>query len=234
MTFTEIVDEICDRLNLTSTTATARVGRLVNICYRQITSSIGLNTARRTEVQADATIGSQLLTFSGIEKVISVIDKSSGSNRFLDEVTVDELDRSPIADSDTPTKYAIYRTNAATVQIKLNVVPQTAFTLYAPGIVETATLSGTQEPAFPESYHDILVSGVLAEEYMKLEKGSLSRREQMKFEDRLGDLRIFIAKSPQQDIYQGKLAGSTIPGVSSSAGGGSGASTGAKIGRAHV
>jgi hypothetical protein len=227
MTFTEIVSRVTKRLNLTASTATTRIGETVNDVYKAVTSSIGLNVTRRTQVQADTTQGVQTLTFTGIEKVISVIDKSSGTDRFLDEVLIDELKRGPIADSDTPTQYAIYRSNAGSVQIYLNVNPQTAFTLYADGYVQAGTLSGSQEPAFPESFHDILVSGTLAEEYMKLEKPSLAKREEDKYNDRLGDLRIFIAKSPQQDIYQGKLSGQAAYGSLSSGAGGGGASTGA-------
>lgn len=226
MSFDEIVSRVTKRLNQTSSAATTRVGETVNDVYKAVTSSIGLNVTRRTQVQANTTQGVQTLTFTGIEKVISVIDKSGGSDRFLDEVLIDELKRGPIADSDSPTKYAIYRSNAGSVQIYLNVNPQTAFTLYADGYVQADTLSGSQEPAFPESFHDILVSGTLAEEYMKLEKPSLAKREEDKYNDRLGDLRIFIAKSPQQDIYQGKLSGQAAYGAV--AGGASGgASTGA-------
>lgn len=217
MTFTEIVDEICERLNLTSTTAQTRVGRLVNMANRKITSSVGLGSTRRTEAQALASVGTQFITFSDVEKVISVIDKSSGVNRYLDEVTVDELDRSPVLEGDTPTKYAIYRVGASTVQIKTNAEAQTAYTLYAPGYVTCDTLSGSMEPAWPESYHDVLVAAVLADEYAKLEKTTLVAREEARYNDRLGDLRIYIAQSPQQAIFPGKLQGSTIHGSISGA-----------------
>lgn len=224
MTFTEIVSRISKRLNQTSAASLTRIGESVNDVYKAATASIGLSVTRRTEVQANANISSQYVTFTGVEKVISVIDKSTGQNRFLDEVTVDELDRGPTADADTPTKYAIYRSNAGSVQIKLNAVAQTAYTLYAPAYILAPTLSGTQEPAFPESFHDVLVSGGFYEEYMKLEKPALAMIEQKKYEDRMGDLRLFIATSPQQDIYQGKLKGSAVGGSISGASGGSGSS----------
>lgn len=222
MTFTEIVGRITSRLNISQAASVARIGESVNDVYKNVTTSVGLGTSRRTEVQATATISSQFVTFTGIEKVISVIDKSTGANRFLDEVTVDELDRRVVVSSDTPTAYAVYRANAGSVQIKTNATAQTAYTLYAPGFVQTTTLSGTQEPAFPESFHDLLVSGVLYEEYMKLEKPGLAKVEQDKYVDRLGDLRLFLQTSPQQDIYRSKLAGSTTHVGSTGAGGASG------------
>lgn len=222
MTFTEIVGRITSRLNISQAASVARIGESVNDVYKNVTTSVGLGTSRRTEVQATATISSQFVTFTGIEKVISVIDKSTGANRFLDEVTVDELDRRVVVSSDTPTAYAVYRANAGSVQIKTNATAQTAYTLYAPGFVQTTTLSGTQEPAFPESFHDLLVSGVLYEEYMKLEKPGLAKVEQDKYVDRLGDLRLFLQTSPQQDIYRSKLAGTTAQIGMSTAGAASG------------
>ena len=44
MTFSDIVDEILEDLNLTSATATTRVGREVNRRYREIVTSCGLVT----------------------------------------------------------------------------------------------------------------------------------------------------------------------------------------------
>lgn len=221
MTFAEIVDRVCKRLNLTSGDARVRVGETVNDVYKKITTSIGLNVTRHAEVQANADISSQFVTFDGVEKVNTVIDKSSGANRILDEVTLSELDKTAPALGDTPRKYAIYRVYAGSVQIKTDAVAQTAYTLYAPGFERAETLSGDLEPAFSESFHDILVIGTLEEEYTKQEKVALADRERMKYEDRMGDLRIFIAKSPQQDIYQGKAKSTTFTGSASGGGGSS-------------
>lgn len=91
MTFTEIQTEICDRLNLTDSDDIARVGRAINRKYKTITSSLGIKgTSRRATVSAIASIGGSELTFTGIEKIINVIDRTDG-NRRLDEVTVEEL-----------------------------------------------------------------------------------------------------------------------------------------------
>lgn len=224
MTFLELVSRVQKRTSQFSTVAATRIGETVNDIYKRVTSAVGIDfTSRRVLAQEDATIGSQLMTFDDVEKVVSVYDASGGYKRFLDEVSLEELDRHAIADSDTPTKYALYRMNAGSVQIKLNVNPQTAFTLYAPAYERADTLAGSQEPAFPESFHDIIYHGVLKYEYLHLEKPVLSKAAELDYEDRLGDLRLFIAKSPQQDIYQGKMSAS-ISGSMVPTGGGAGGS----------
>lgn len=220
MTFVEIVSDICDRLNYTSSDATTRVGKAVNRKYKEITSSIGMVTGRRTEVQASATLGVRALVFSGIEKVIAIIDKSSGANRVLDEVSYETLNnQSPV--SELPRQYAIYRNGSQTVTIYLDCIPQTTFTLYAEGHETLDTLATTDEPAFSESYHNILVEGVMVDEYRKMEKLALMKASKDLYEQRMGELRMWIAKSSYEDIYQGHRRSSRIGMASGVSGGGS-------------
>ncbi len=221
MTFTEIVTAITEQLNLTSSDAVARVGRKVNRAYKRVTASIGLNVSRRTQILQAVTLGNQYVTFTGVEKITAVIDKSSGADRFLDLVSVEEVQKGTIH-TDAPKKYAIYRMNAGSVQIITDSEPQDALDLYADGYVLASTLSGSQEPAFPESFHDILVEEVLAKEYTK--KGELVAAKESKetADDLLGDLRMFIAKEAWQDIYVGKMVSTRSR---TFAGGGSSSST---------
>lgn len=224
MTFTEIVNAAAERLDLTSAEALARIGRHVNAYYKRLTSSIGLQPSRRTIVQATATLGVQTLTFTGIEKIHHVEDRSSGSTRLLREVSTIEIAEGSIGDGQ-PTAYAIDTTGAGTVTIRMNTIPQAAFTLFAEGLNRAATLAGTDEPAFPESYHDLLVSAAVYEERLKQEKPQLASIARAEYEDRAGDLRLFIAKSAQQDIFQGKRPGSTFSGAGSTSGGSSNGSS---------
>src|SRR5688572_4551852 len=128
MTFTELRTEIMDRLNLSSTDASTRVGRAINRKYRLITSSIGLQLSRRSTAQATATIGVSTLTFTNTEKIINVFNRAVTPYKLLTEVTVDELrEEMPFAANDNPTKYAISSHTADTVTILLNRVPQTGF-----------------------------------------------------------------------------------------------------------
>ena len=206
MTFSDIVAEIKDRLNLTSPEATARIGREVNARYRRVTSSVGLNDSRRmTGVAAPSTLASAHFTFQGIEKIERVFDTRGGQNRILAEVTFDEL-RSMTGLQDSPTHYAIEHSGAQFVQIRVNCSTGAEFNLYADGLEIAPTLSGTQVPRFAESFHDLLVEGVVADELKKMEKLRDAIAAEEAFERRLSDLRLFIAKSAYLSRQQGGRA----------------------------
>lgn len=220
MTFSEIVEAIKNRLNLRSQDATDRIGITVNDRYKRITSSIGLNVTRRTTVQTTVTLGVSTVIFSGIEKIISVQSRTTTPSRTLTELTIDELRMKSPVTATTVTSYAILSMGANTVTIEIDCVPQTAFTLYADGHANLSTLSGTQTPNFPESFHDIIMHGALADEYRKIEKLNFASDSEALYERRLSDLRMWIAKSNYLDIYQTKTSGKSS--VSSGAGGSSG------------
>lgn len=207
MTFTELVTEIMDRLNLSSTEATARVGRALNRKYKLVTSAVGLQLSRRATVQQAVTIGVSTVIFTNAEKVINVYNRTVTPYRLLEEVTIDELRESqPYTTSSSPSKYAIASHTADTISVEINCIPQTAFTLYADVHAAASTLSGSQEPAFPESFHDVLIEGVMADELRKMEKAALAGVAKGEYERILSDLRMWIAKNNALDIYQGKTA----------------------------
>lgn len=227
MTFTEIRTEIIERLNLTSSDALTRVGRAINRKYRLVTSSIGLELSRRITVSAALTPGVSTLTFTGVEKVINVFNRTVTPYRRLSEVTTEELrDKQPFVASDSPTMYSVDSHTSDSVTILINVIPQTAFTLYADVHTAVSDLSGSQEPAFPESFHDILIEGVLMDELRKMEKSSLAQFAQAEYEKILSDLRMWIAKNNFKDNYQGKTSAS-LGFASSGSGGSSSAPNGA-------
>ena len=209
MTFDELVNEICDRLNLTSDEAKARVGREANARYRRLTSSIGIDTSRFTQVSKVVTVGNRVVTFTGIEKIIAVIDKSSGIDVPLSHITMDEMHITPVR-SDPPRKFAVTNVHAKSVAIYLDATPATAYTLYADGHIILDTLSGTEVPDLPESFHDILIYGVMSDEYRKMEKLPLAQICDQDYERRLSDLRMWIAKSAYKDIYQGRYSGKSF------------------------
>jgi hypothetical protein len=216
MTITEIVQAAADRTGITSAEGLARLLGTANRYYRRLTSSLGIaSVSKRAVVQADATMGVRTLTFTGVEKVISVQDRSTGTIRTLEPVSVEEIDESSVG-TGLPTKYSIYRMGPGSVTIYLNTVPQSAFTLYADGYEQTDTLADAQEPAFPESFHDCLVEAAVYEERLKQEKGDLAKAAKLEYEQRVSDLRMFIATSAMQDIHQGKRATGSIGGGSGS------------------
>lgn len=228
MTFAELRTEIMDRLNLSSSEASVRIGRAINRKYRLVTSSIGLQLSRRGVVQQAATLGVSLMTFSNVEKLLSVMNRASTPYRILKEMTIDELhETQPYQATDSPTHYAVVSNTADTVTIEVNRIPQTAFVLYADVHKSVADLSGTDEPAFSESFHDVIIEGVMGDELRKMEKPQLAQIAQTEYARILSDLRMWIAKNGYIDIYQGK----TSPGFNSSTGSsgssGSGAINGA-------
>lgn len=218
MTFTEIKTEIKDRLNLSSTDADTRVGRAINRYYKQLTVELGIApVTRRATVSGTATISSQFVTFSGIEKLERVLDSASTP---LDEVLYDELANVEPHTSD-PTKYAVYDVTDNDVQIVMDCFAQTAFTLTGHGYATVSTLSGSDVPAFPESFHNILIELVLVDEYLKLEKPGLAKEARENARLLLSKLRLWSATRVNVELRQG---GSERDTDRATAGGGSGIS----------
>jgi hypothetical protein len=223
MTFSELVLAVQSRLNLTSTESATRIGVTLNDRYKRVTSAIGINLSRRTTVQANVTVGVSTLNFAACEKIINVVDRSATPYRVLDEATVEQLRAEQPSSNATPRKYAILAVDAHSVTILLDCVPQSAFTLYADCYGRASTLSGSQEPAFEEDFHDVLLHGALADEYRKMEKPAYARESESLYQERLSDLRMFRTKSSYLDIMQG---GNTRRSLGVSGGsGGSGSST---------
>lgn len=223
MTFTTIVGEVLATLNLTSTEATARVGRAVNAWHRRVTSGIGMNTARRLSVTQACTLGVQTVTFEGITSIERVRDLSTGTLRTLDEVLYDEIRRTTPGTAD-PRKFAIVTKDATSVTIYLDAVPQDTRELTADGLGNTSTLSGSMEPVFPEDFHDILVLGALSDEYRKMDKRAPAKDTLEEAERRMGELRMYLAKTEGLRIRQNDRAVMSATGGGAS--GGSGGSDG--------
>lgn len=222
MTFDEIKTMVAGRLNLTSPDALTRISSEINDRYKRVTSSIGLAVTRRQTFQGTAGLGSNLMTFSGCEKVINVVDRSTTPYRMLKEITMEEMEGKEPASNSFVTYYAIQTMGASSVVIRMDCIAQSAFTLYADGYGNLATISGSSVPAFAESFHDILVHGVLADEYRKVMQKQLAIDEESQYNSRLGELRLFIAESAYLDNYQGKGSVRSIAtGVPGAGGGGS-------------
>jgi hypothetical protein len=201
----EIIQEVCEGLNLSSDEAKSRVARRLNARYRRVTSSIGLDTTRRAVVSKAATIGVSTITFTGVEKLLTVYTVNGTVNTLLEQITPDDMLSETVVSDNTPTKYAIYRVYPTSIDVKINSVPSgSGFTLYAEGETTQTTLAGSAQPQFPESFHDILVFGVMADEYRKMEKIQLAQAAEQDYEHRLSDLRMWIAKTSWMDVYQGK------------------------------
>ncbi len=202
MTFTDIQTEVADRLNLTSSAALARIGRSINERYKWLASAIGFSTIETQTISANTVIGNQTIVFT-CEKILTVFNPAFTPVQVLAEALFTEL-RDEIPGTDPPQRYAIKLAGASTVTLFLDCIPATIYALSADALVNLATLSGTQIPAFPEDYHNILVYGAMATELEKMEKYDLAARQENRFETRVSDLRYYQMKSAWLDIYQGK------------------------------
>ena len=213
MTFDDIVTRILDKLNLTSDEARERVGERVNEVYKNVTTSIGMIESRRVETTGtyDPTgaSGATLpeITINGIEKLMTVRLQQDGNRpRILRErpyafVRNNQFDPSH---ANTPHVYAIMRSNPQTVTILLDAFSSdTPFTLEYEGYGLAGELNGSMTPSFPESFHDVLINGVMSEELLKMGDSNLAGIFMKKYEGRLSDLRFFIAKNQWRNDRQG-------------------------------
>jgi hypothetical protein len=227
VTFTELVADICDRLNLTSTDSQTRIGREVNRYYRRVRTALGLPeaTVRAVAVSASKSLGSATVTFSGMQKVTRVYDATSGTNRYLKEVHWDQLrDKNP--GTVDPTEWATQSADEDSVTIRINVLAQDTDALLADGFLTTTNLSGSQSPEFPADFHDVLIDGVLADEYVKRNAIDYAKLAKQNYESRLSDLRMWFATSLTKTVRQGELAPGMFQAGAGASGGGGGAPSG--------
>lgn len=195
-----------DALNLSSPDAKIRIARGINMRYKRVTSAIGLIPTRREEVNAIVSAGSRYVEFTGIEKVDIVFYMTGGKKRILSQLTNDEMQATNVRTAWPPRYYSEKSIGPQSVTLQIDCTPEEDTTLFAMGLADATTLSNIDEPRFPESFHDILIHGVLADEYRKMEKLQYARDAEQDFERRLSDLKMFIAKSAYLTIYPGKHA----------------------------
>lgn len=207
MTFDQIVDRVLDRLNLTSVEATTRVGENLNDRYRQVTSSIGLEPVRigTSDITVNLTNYPDLpeLEITTFDKLTKIMLVDGTALRTLKELTYDELTNTPTV-TQTPNNWAVKEMGAHSVTIVVDGYTTDDATFRLQGYTRLTDISGTTEPVFPEDFHDILVDGAMADELRKMEKPQLAMEREAKYEQRLSDLRMYIAKSAYMDIVQGK------------------------------
>lgn len=207
MTFTELVATVASRLNLTSTDALARIGVNINYRYKRVTSSIGLQPTRRATVAVASTGANPAISFS-LEKIELVYCTASNRRLVLDEVTYDEWRNRRVlsARAGDPEVYAIQSMDGDSITIVVDPVPATALTISADGLQSASTLTTTDVPQFPASFHDVLVDGAIADEYHKMDNPKMADRFENRYEMRAADLRYHIAKSAYLVVAQNTSA----------------------------
>ena len=208
MSFDEIVSEVLDRLNLTSQEARDRVEKRVNKRYRIVTSGIGLQTSRRVVLPVTidpSDIDSVLPDYvvEGMEKVNKVSRVVGTSIRPMGEGTYDEVSGITLTRR-LPSSWAVKKMGAGRVMLTFDAYPETPFSLQFEGYDVAEDLADDAEPYLPSDFHDLLVEGAMLDELRKMEKPELAMIAKQEYDQRLGELRLFIAKSSYKDIYQGK------------------------------
>jgi hypothetical protein len=213
VTFDEIKASVADRMNLTSTASLTRVGKSINEAYKMVCSSIGVQAvARQNGVTANTVIGTPTLAFgpspTKVLKIITLYYNVTTPPLILTEQTVETIRQLPSV-GDPATAWAPYQTTATSVTVLLNSTPASIYTLTADVYSTQATLSGSQEPAFAEPFHDMLELVAMAIELEKMEKYDAAKVQWDKFrgEDgsggRLSEYRMYMAVSAFKDIVQG-------------------------------
>lgn len=203
MTFDEIVTEVAARVNLTSTTALTRIGREVNMRYKRVTSGCYLDTSRRVTVSAGTLVDSREVVFELVEKVLTVYYKSGDQNIVLDQVTPDQITLEGTDATGTPIAWAVVTQDSDFTVINLDCLAADIMTLYADGISTTEDLANSDEPVFPQSFHDLLVEGAVADEWKKMNKMQDAKQAEFDYERRLSDLRMFLARTTYLSVQQG-------------------------------
>jgi hypothetical protein len=197
MTFLEMQDAVMGRLNLSTPDARTRIQNLLNARYAEVTSSLGLGQTRFGTVSAVTVSGSNQVTVSGVEHIQTVTD-AVVLKRPLIEATIPQLrEMDPAAEHvGNPTHYAVQTAGAKSIVLRVYPTPDSVQAFAVDALVTgTKMTTPTDAPAFPESYHDILVKGALEDEYRKLDKKNQADTEGAKYERRLGELRYHLAKS---------------------------------------
>ena len=205
MTFTEIRTEILEQLALTSTAATTRIGRAISRHYKLITAELGLaGVSRRTTVTGATVVGSRTISFANIEKIEKIQDLTDADNPVtLDEKGFDEIDTIVAPDSDDASRWATERMGATTVLVRFDVTFESIKTYTATGYTKQSTLASADVPAFPETFHHILVEKVMYDELRK--KGQLAEAKESRAtaEDLTSKLRMWVATSAYRTDRQG-------------------------------
>ena len=186
-----------NRLNLTSTDARTRIKTELNLRYREVQSSVNMAPTRRGLITFPVSSGVPTTTQSGVAKVLSVYDPIYLLQPLV-EISLNQLrmQDAPEIVVGVPYEYVIDNFENNIVTLRLFPVPSVTYDLSADALLAGIDMvSDSDEPAFPDDYHDVLVHGSLADELNKMEKYKAALVEDGAFQRRLSDLRYFIMKS---------------------------------------
>lgn len=198
MTLVQLEDRIMARLGLTTTQQRERIRDEINDRLRQTTSALNLGRTRRGSKTFTTVSGTATVIASGISVLETLYDPTV-RKAPLDEVTMPWI-RAHDASLEvlgTPEVYAIKTHTNDVMTLHLYPKPDAVYALVADVLLAGTDLSSSSDqPNFPSDFHDLLVDGVLADEYNRVEKAQpMAAAHERKFEKRLGELRLHLART---------------------------------------
>ena len=204
MTFKNIQDRIMDRVNLTSADGRTRIKNNTNERYRALQTSVGLGRVRRTNSTLNTVNGTATYTPPSVVKTFGISYPSG--NKILTERTEDQIrEMDPNLDTvGDPRHWAVLQFTATGILIRIWPTPTSIMALVIDGIASGTDMSADGDvPAFPEDFHDILVTQGIADEWDKMEKPDLATKQEKKAATRVTELRYFLSKSAYLHRQQG-------------------------------
>lgn len=172
MTLSEIENRVMSRLGLTSSEQRARVRDEINDRYRQVTSSLNMAPSRRGSVTFTTASGNPLVVASGVTLLETIYDPTT-RKRPLSEVPLSLIRQvDPGGDrTGPPESFATYTMHDDVLTLYLFPKPDAVYALPADVLLTgTDMTEASDSPAFESDFHDILVHGAIADEYLRDEK----------------------------------------------------------------
>lgn len=196
MTFKQIQDRVLARTNLTTTVARTRVKEFINERLRRVATSVNVGRVRAGSVSVNTVANNNAITTTGLVHIKAITIPAQ--NMMLDERTVEQLRTydPDISENGIPRYYAVRKVNATTLELMLYPEPDAIYAVTIDGILTGTDLTADGDIAgLPEDFHDILIYGALADEYPHLKDTDMSVYFETKFDERVKDLRYYMAKS---------------------------------------
>jgi hypothetical protein len=186
------------RLGLTAESQRLRIRDAINDRLRQVTSTLNLGRTRRSTTTFVTVAGTATVSATGVSALETLYDPTT-LKRPLTEVSLPWIRARDAASEVTgaPEHYAVQSHTSDILTLRLYPKPDAIYTLHADIMAVGTDLDSPDDtPGFPSDFHDLLVDGVLADEYNRVEKARpMAQAHEGKFEKRLGDLRLHIART---------------------------------------
>lgn len=198
MTLRDLEERIMERLGLTTESQRQRIRHEINDRIRQVTSSLNLGRTRRGAKTFTTVSGTPTVSATGVSLLETLYDPTVRKVP-LTETTLPWIRTRDAAGSasGTPEAYAVVTHTNDVLTLHLWPTPDAVYTLESDVLLSGTDLDSPDDaPGFPSDFHDLLIDGVLADEYARAEKAMpMADRHEIKFDMRVKDLRLHLART---------------------------------------